>query len=40
MPKDAEEENDFEEWIDDMCELYVVEFKDPMATPTIFKQDE
>ena len=43
-PEDAEEEDDFEEWIDDACGLYVAdafaEFEDPAATPTIFKQDE
>ena len=43
-PEDAEEEDDFEEWIDDACRLYVAdafaEFEDPAATPTIFKQDE
>ena len=44
MPKDTEEEDDFEKWIDDTCGLYVadafMEFEDPMATPTIFEQDE
>ena len=43
-PEDTEEEDDFEEWIDDACGLYIAdafaEFEDPAATPTIFKQDE
>ena len=44
VPEDAEKEDDFEEWIDDVYRLYVadafVEFEDPTATPTIFEQDE
>lgn len=43
-PKDAEKEDDFEEWIDDACKLYIVdafvEFEDPTAIPTIFEQDK
>ncbi|PAV17578.1 DNA RNA polymerase [Pyrrhoderma noxium] len=43
-PEDTEKEDDFEEWIDDACRLYVAdafaEFEDPVATPTIFEQDE
>ena len=42
--EDAEEEDNFEEWIDDACRLYIAdafaEFEDPTATPTIFEQDE
>ena len=43
-PEDTEEEDDFEEWIDNVCELYVVDtfakFEDPTATLIIFKQDK
>ena len=35
--KDAEEEDNFEKWINDVCGLYVAEFEDPTATPTIFE---